>query len=220
VSAEGQPLRMLLVDDHPLVRAGIRAALRQQLGHLRIEEAGRATEALAMMAAHRPQIVLLDINLPGTNGLDLARRIRLVDSRIKVLMVAADVDPWTVNEAMEAGASGFVAKTNSAALLPAAIDAVLAGRTFLCPDSQVALRRLEDRANVAVEPPSPAVLSSREREVLRYLAHGKNTKTTADLLGISPKTVETHRNHIMRKLRLDNLANLTYYAIRHGLRPV
>jgi len=157
------------------------------------------------------------VNLPGTNGLDLARQIRQRDRHARILMVAADADPWTVNEALAAGAAGFVAKTNSSDQLPAAIEAVLAGRTFLCPDSQAALQRAENQAEALAEPPGPAVLSTREREVLRCLAHGENTKTTADLLRISPKTVETHRSHIMRKLRTNSIAALTRYAIRHGL---
>ena len=219
MSAQRAPLRVLLVDDHPLVRDGLRVALRRHSAELCIEEAGCASEALALMAARRPHLLLLDVNLPGTNGLDLARQIRAVDGKIKVLMVAADVDPWTVHEALAAGASGFVAKTNSGAVLPEAMRVVLSGGVFLCPDAQAALQRAERGGTSTVEPPGPAVLSTREREVLRYLAHGENTKSIAALLQISPKTVETHRQHILRKLRLDNLASLTCYAIRHGLHP-
>jgi DNA-binding NarL/FixJ family response regulator len=217
VSAEGSPLHVLLVDDHPLLRDGLRAALQHQFADLRIEEAGAAAEALAIIAVGPPHLALLDVNLPGTNGLDLARQIRAVDPKIKVLMVAADLDPWTVNEALQAGASGFVAKTNSGATLPEALRVVLSGGIFLCPDAQAALQRSEQHGVAGSELPGPAILSTREREVLRYLAHGENTKNTAALLQISPKTVETHRQHILRKLGTNNVAALARYAIRHGL---
>lgn len=217
MSAERKTLRVLLVDDHPLVRDGLRAALQHQFADLRIQEAGAAAAALVSLAADRPDLVLLDVNLPGMNGLDLARQIRAVDPKIKVLMVAADLDPWTVNEALEAGASGFVAKTNSAVTLPEALRVVLSGGVFLCPEAQAALQRSEQHGVAGSELPGPAILSTREREVLRYLAHGENTKTIAALLQISPKTVETHRQHILRKLGTNNVAALARYAIRHGL---
>ena len=209
--------RVLLVDDHPLVRDGLRAVLRQVLPQARIAEAGSGPEALQKLATDRPHLVLLDVNLPGMNGLDLAREIRAADPRIKLLMVAGEADPWTVREALAAGASGFVAKTCAATCLAEAVLAVLSGREFLCEDSQAALLRGGQQPGLAHEMPGPSVLSRREREVLRYLAHGENTKTIAALLEISPKTVETHRQHIMRKLGTNSVAALARYAIRHGL---
>ena len=210
-------LAVLLVDDHPLVREGLRAALRWALPAARIEEAGAAGEALAKIATHHPQLILLDVNLPGMSGLELARQIRAADRQVKLLMVAAEADPWTVQEALAAGASGFMAKTRSAECLMQAVQAVLSGQEFLCADSQAALQQADQHGRFSHEPPGPAVLSTREREVLRYLAHGENTKTIASLLEISPKTVETHRQHIMAKLGINNVVALTHYAIRHGL---
>ncbi len=217
MSVPPQILRVLLVDDHPLVRAALRAELQVAFGDVQVVEAGCASEALAALAARRPDLLLLDVNLPGESGLDLARRIRASHRRIRILMVAAEVDPWTVNEALEAGACGFVAKTNPGGVLRDAVRAVLAGQVFLCPDAQVARQRVEPGRGATGDPPGPAVLSTREREVLRYLAHGENTKSIAALLQISPKTVETHRQHIMRKLGTNNVAALTRYAIRHSL---
>jgi DNA-binding NarL/FixJ family response regulator len=219
VNTNTTPLRLLLVDDHPMVRTGIRAALRHHLPDARIEEAGCATEALEKLAAFRPRLALLDINLPGMNGLDLARRIRDRCPQVSILLVAAEADPWTVSEGMRAGASGFVAKSNSADLLPQAVRKVLAGETFLCPEASAALQRAEHYDVARTEPPGPAVLSTREREVLRCLAQGENTKTIASLLQLSPKTVETHRQHIMSKLGLQSVAALTRYAVRHKMLP-
>jgi DNA-binding NarL/FixJ family response regulator len=209
--------RILVVDDQPLVRDGLRAAILAAFPDALVEEAANAPEGLAKLAAHRPDLVLLDVYLPGENGLDLARRIRAADKHLKMLMVAGEADPWTVNEALAAGASGFVTKTRSADFLGQAMKAVLEGQRVLCPDAQAALQRAEPRGTTATEPPGPSVLSAREREVLKHLAQGENTKTIASVLQISPKTVETHRQHIMRKLGSDNVAALTHYAIRHGL---
>lgn len=217
IESEPTPLTMLLVDDHPLVRAGLRAVLKFHFAHAKIGEAGSAPEALAYIEANHPHLVLLDVNLPGVNGLDLARRIRKLERKCKVLMVAGETDPWTVREAMDAGASGFVAKTSSDDVLPQAIRAVLGGAVFLCRDSQMAWRRAELRGDYKPEPPGPAILSTREREVLRYLAQGEPTRMVAALLQISPKTVESHRLHITGKLRTSSIADLTRYAIQHGL---
>lgn len=217
MSAARLPLRVLLVDDQPLIRAGLRLTLQHHFPELRLHEAGGATEALARISALTPELVLLDVNLPGVNGLDLARQIRATPRPSKVLMVAADVDPWTVHAALGAGASGFIAKSQPADLVVQAIQAVLNGDRFLCPEAQSALARAEAHGEADVKTPGPAVLSPREREVLRYLAHGENTKQVAALLQISPKTVETHRQHIARKLGLHSVAALVRYAIRHNL---
>lgn len=216
MKAPDKALRILVVDDHPLVRDGLRAAIHAALPTALVVEAGDAPEALAAISASHPDLVLLDVNLPGQNGLDLARRIRTADKRVKLLMVSGEADPWTVSEALKAGASGFVTKTRSAGFLGQAMQAVLRGQIFLGPDAQAALHQAEPRRGTP-EPPGPAVLSQREREVLKYIAHGDNTKAIASLLQISPKTVESHRQHIMRKLGVPSVAELTRYAVRHGL---
>lgn len=212
-----QTWRVLLVDDHPLVRNGLRAALLMALPNASIDEAGSAEEAMGVFTIARHQIVVLDVNLPGMSGLELARQLRAVDQRVRMVMIAGDADAWTVREALARGASGFVAKTSSSLFLSHAVLEVIHGREYLCEDSRAMLQRAGQSANPGKDPPGPAVLSQREREVLKYLAQGENTKNIADILRISPKTVETHRQHIMRKLRVNNLAALTRYAIRHNL---
>ena len=212
--------RVLLVDDHPLVRDGMRVALQHHFPGIQIAEAGNAQAALAELELCPVLLAILDVNLPGTNGLDLARQIRGIDRAIKIWMVAAATDPWTVSEAVELGASGFVSKASSSAILPEAIRAVLDGGMFFCAEAQAALRRAESRHGRELEPPGPTVLSEREREVLGYITSGENTKAIADLLQISPKTVETHRQHITRKLGTSNVAALVRYAVRHGLTTV
>ncbi len=209
--------RILIVDDHPLVRDGMRAGIRAIFPTALIAEAGSTPEALTILSGPHLDLILLDVNLPGQSGIDLARRIRAADKHAKILIVAGEVDPWTVNEAIEAGVSGFMSKIRCADFLRQAIQEVLDGKVVLCPDSEEALQRAEHAIGTTTEPPGPSILSDRERQVLRYIAHGENTKTIAALLQISPKTVETHRQHIMRKLRLNNVVALTRYAIRFGL---
>jgi DNA-binding NarL/FixJ family response regulator len=211
---------VLIVDDHPLVRDGLRAALQRVLPQASVAEAGSGADAMKKLAELHPRLILLDVNLPDTNGLVLAVQIRALDKRAKVLLVAAEADPWTVQAALEAGASGFMAKTNAAGCLAQAVQTILGGKEFLCADSTAALQRAVAHGGLIGELPGPAVLSRREREILRYLAHGENTKQIAALLEISPKTVETHRQHILRKLGTNSVAALTRYAIRHGLLAV
>ena len=210
-------LRILVVDDHPLARAGVRAGIMATFPAARVEEAGSAPEALARISSRKPDLVLLGVNLPGENGIDLARRIHAAHKDIKLLMVTGEVDPWTVNEAIGAGANGFVTKMHSTEYLGRAVKRILNGQAVLSSDAAAALQRFEQRPATASEPPGPAILSEREREVLKYLAHGENTKTIARALLISPKTVETHRLHIINKLGISSIAAMTRYAIRHGL---
>ncbi len=217
MTRDHRPLRILIIDDHPLVRAGLRAALRQSLPEACFRDVATAVEALKAFTDHPPHLVLLDVNLSGGNGLDLLKCFRDLRMPARILMVAAEADPWTVREALAGGASGFVSKTNSADCLVRAVEAVLEGKLFLCTDSQLAARRAELLGDKPFDSPPPAVLSAREREVLRYLAHGENTKSIAAILGISAKTVETHRSHVMRKLGVYSTAGLVRYAIRHGL---
>ncbi len=209
--------RILLVDDHSFLRAGLRATLVRILPDVEIFEAGEGLEALDLFARHRPDLVLLDVHLPGMNGLDILRRLRSSDPTTHVIMVAADADPWTVRQAMDAGAVGFISKISASNVLQEAILAVSGGHPFLCERSRTALEHSSAPTDPAHQEPGPSVLSDRERQILRYLAQGENTKSIAALLSISPKTVETHRSHLMWKLGLEGVAALTRYAIRHGL---
>lgn len=211
------PTSFLIVDDHPLLRIGIRTTLLARYVEARIDEAGDAEEALSKFDSCRPDLVLLDIQLPGINGLDLARRLLARDRDLKILMVAPEADPWTIDEALRAGASGFLSKTNAPDILPGAIETVTAGQVFLCPEATRAVARAQGRKPEPPEAPGPAILTQREREVLSGLVHGDTNKAVAARLGISPKTVETHRSHIAVKLRTSSVADLTRYAIRHGL---
>lgn len=209
-------LRILVVDGHPQVRDGLRAGVLATFPTALVEAAGSGAEALAYISANAPDLILLDSNLPGEDGIDLARRIRASDERVKLLVVADRSAPWKIDETLKAGASGFIGKTQSAGSFGQSLKRILDGQIVICPDTQSG----EQPRPAQVDAPGPGVLSRRELEILKHFAQGENTKAIASLLQISPKTVETHRQHIMRKLGIGSIAGLTRYAIRHGLIPV
>jgi two-component system, NarL family, response regulator NreC len=213
-------MKILLVDDHPLVRHAVRRVVQQAIPQGHIVEAPDGADALRLAATLLPRLIILDMNLPGMNGLDLIHHLRARSNRSVLLVFAAEVDPWTVREALQAGASGYLVKTNAATCLQKALRAVLGGAVFLCADSAAALEQAQGLPPAEVQPPGLAVLTRREQEILKNLSQGRTTKAIALQLELSPKTVETHRAHIMHKLRLDNLAALTRYAIQRGLTPI
>ena len=209
-------IRILLADDHTLFRAGIRALL-QTLGDIEVvADASDGREALRLVAVHRPDVVLLDILMPGLNGLDAAARICRTSSRSRVIVLSMNADADSVLRALRAGAVGYVVKTADPAELEMAIRAVTRGERFLSSaisEHVVAacLGRLEK------EQTSLERLTPRQREVLQLVAEGHTTKEIAKKLDISVKTVEMHRRQIMKALGIHDIAGLTRYAIRTGI---
>ncbi|MEO3714343.1 response regulator transcription factor [Roseateles flavus] len=206
------PLRILLVDDHPLVREGLRSRLQTEPGYEVVAEAGSADEALIALRQAAPDLALLDVGLRQGSGIELARALLAQTPALRVLMFSMYDNPEYVQRALEAGASGYVLKDASVEALLAAIEAVRAGGTYLSPG----LTRRMFRAQA----PKP-VLSPRESEILSALARGETSKDIARRLDLSVRTVETHRQNIKRKLALDTPAELLRYALEHarGLDP-
>ena len=202
-----QTLRLLLVDDHPLVRDGLRARLGAVPGFEVVGEAGDAAEALAQLAAGRPQIVLMDVGMKHTSGIELAALLLEREPGLRVLMLSMYDNPEYVQRALQAGARGYVLKDAPASEIVAAIEAVAAGGTFLSP--AVSGRLFRNQA------PRP-VLSPRESEILAALAKGRSSKQIARELGLSVRTVEAHRQHIKRKLGLEGQAELIKYAVERA----
>jgi len=210
VSAVGRPpIRVLLVDDHPLVRDGLRARLSLAEGLETVGEAGNATEAMARLAETRPDLVLMDVGMKDVNGIELTRLLLERAPALRVLMLSMYDNPEYVQRALQAGACGYVLKDAPAAEILAAIDAVAAGGTFLSPG--VSRRLFRNQA------PRP-LLSARESEILSALARGASSKQIALDLGLSVRTVETHRQNIKRKLEIDGQAELIKYAVEHARR--
>ncbi|CAG1013168.1 Transcriptional regulatory protein DegU [Burkholderiaceae bacterium] len=199
-------IRLLIVDDHPLVREGLKARLSSLSNIEVVGEAGDADEASAQVAAQRPDLVLMDIGMKDVNGIDLTRQLLAEQPQLLVLVLSMYDNPEYVNRAMQAGARGYVLKDAPAGDIIDAISTVAAGGTFL--SSAVSGRLFRSQT------PKP-VMSLRESEILACLARGRSSKQIAQELNLSVRTVESHRQNIKRKLNLDGQAELIKYAVEH-----
>jgi len=198
--------RLLLVDDHPLVREGLKARLSTLPALEVVGEAGSAEEACSQLALTAPDLVLMDVGMKDVNGIDLTRELLSRRPGLLVLILSMYDNPEYVNRAMQAGARGYVLKDAPASDIIDAIAAVTAGGTFLSPAVSGRLFRSQT--------PRP-VMSLRESEILACLAKGRSSKQIAQELDLSVRTVESHRQNIKRKLNLDGQAELIKYAVEH-----
>ena len=210
------PIRVLLADDHTLVRAGIRGLLAELPGVEVVGEAGDGQEALRLIDEVRPDVVLLDVGMPGLNGLEVAGRIATLDPAIRVVILSMHLSEEYVLRALRAGCAGYLLKASAVSELEVAIRRVADGETYLTP--AVSRRVLSDyvqRTRGAVDPLE--ALTPRQREVLQLVAEGNSSKEVAQRLGLSPKTVETHRAQIMERLGVHDVCGLVLFAVRVGL---
>jgi DNA-binding NarL/FixJ family response regulator len=206
-------MRIVIADDHTLVRGGLRQLLELVPDVQVVAECGDGREALAAVEAHRPDIVLLDISMPGLNGLDAAARIVGSFPDTRVVIVSMYGNERYVARALSAGVAGYVLKNAAVEELPLLLSSVMRGETYLSPAiSKQVVESLRHR--IDGDP-----LTARQREILQLLAEGKNTKEIAHLLGLSAKTVEAHRAQIMDRLEIRDVPGLVKYAIRTGLVP-
>jgi two-component system NarL family response regulator len=207
-------IRVLLVDDHRMVREALCETLNKAPDVEIVGEAGDAREALEQAAAVMPDVVVLDIRLPDVNGIEVAARLRDMGSMAKIVALSAYADRRFVTAMLRSGASGYVTKSAAGTELLRAIRAVAIGQGYFSPDIAGALvTELRGRH----KPGEPAPLARREREVLRLIAEGFRSPMIADQLHVSLATVEVHRRNIMRKLGLRTIAELTKHAIREGI---
>ena len=209
--------RILIADDHEIVRRGIRSLLESHAGWEVCGEARDGREAVELCGQLDPDLILLDIEMPGLNGLEVARRTLSISPRTRVLILTIHDSEEVVREAVAVGARGFVLKSDLGRNLVTAVEALQHKRTFLTP-------RFEDLPFDGLVPgchPRGFVRQSRltppEREVVQLLAEGKTNRQVAVTLSLSVKTADTHRTNIMRKLHLHSVADLTLYAVRNGL---
>jgi DNA-binding NarL/FixJ family response regulator len=203
-------IRVLIVDDHELFRVGLRRRLDDEDDIAPVGEAGTAEQAVVQARALQPDVVLLDLLLPRKNGYEAIRDLIDVSPGSKVLIVSSQAGPGPVRQAISSGASGYVPKRASDVDLVSAIRRVAAGERYVDPGLGAQL--VVDEGVPALEP-----LSDRERDVLRLLALGFTNQEIGRKLFISVRTVDTHRAHIMRKLRLETRAELVLFALTHGL---
>ena len=203
-------ITVLLVDDHDLFRAGLRSRLDREPDVRTVGEAGTADQAVVKARTLQPDLVLLDLLLPYTSGYDAIPALKRVSPGSRVIVISSQATPSSVRQALGAGASGYLPKRASDQELLTAIRRVMAGEGYLDPDLGTKLVVADGRP--ALEP-----LSDRERDVLQLLALGYTNQEIGKKLFISVRTVDTHRAHIMRKLRLDTRAELVLFSLANGL---
>jgi DNA-binding NarL/FixJ family response regulator len=211
-------IRILLADDHAIIRHGVRQLLEAEGGLEVVGEAGDGREAVAKARKLRPDVVVIDITMPNMNGVIAMRQILKVSPGTKVLVLSMHADEQFVAQALKAGASGYVEKGANLAELVGAIKAVASGKSYLSGDiTTVVVDAYARREGAGPDGQVISPLSPREEEIVQLLAEGKASKAIAYELGISVRTVDVHRQHIMKKLSLDSVAALVKWAIRHGL---
>lgn len=212
-------IKVLLAEDHTIVRKGLRSLLEGEAGLEVVGEAEDGREALRKVQQLHPDVVVMDISMPGLNGLEATRQIKKGFPKLKILILTVHGNEEYVFQTLRAGASGYVVKKAAPAELVAAIQAVHRGESFISPS--VSGKILQDYARRAEMntrgSETYARLTSREREVLQLLAEGRSNREIADLLYLSIKTVQTHRAKIMEKLGMKSTGELTRYAMRKGL---
>jgi DNA-binding NarL/FixJ family response regulator len=213
-------IKVMLVDDHSIVREGIRILLEKFPDISVLAEADNGRSALELIAQLAPDVVLMDISMPGMNGIEATQRIVADHPMVRVLMLSMHKDKRFVSQAFRAGAKGYLLKDCASAELVKAVRAVACGEVYVCSGViEVVMDDYIKRIPESFEQ-ADAALTSREREVLQLIAEGNNAKNIAYLLKINVKTVDTHRQQIMKKLKLFSIAELTKYAIREGVASV
>ena len=209
-------MKIVLADDHALVRKGIRAVLGTLAGVEIVAETADGREALDLIERHRPDIALIDITMPGLNGLEVAARAAKVSPETKILILSMHAGEAYVAQALRAGIAGYLLKDAAEDELPMAIKAVIRGGVYL--SSGISRQVVERYVQAASADPDPlAGLTSRQREILQLVAEGKSSKEIAAMLDLSVKTVESHRGQIMERLGIHDVTGLVRFAIRVGL---
>jgi DNA-binding NarL/FixJ family response regulator len=207
---------ILMADDHALVRAGIRALLESLPGVEVVGETGDGLEAVDLVQRHPPDVILLDVTLPGLNGLEAAARIAALGVPTRILMLSMHASAEYAARALAAGATGYLNKDAAFDELAEALDTVCAGRRYVCRalDGDL-VQQFEQRAGRGES--ELDLLTARQRQILQLVAEGQSTRQIADRLCVSVKTVETHRSHIMQRLGIFDVPGLVRCAIRNGL---
>ncbi|MGG7675239.1 response regulator transcription factor [Pseudomonas sp. WC2] len=210
---------LLLVDDHSLIRAGVRALVLDIPGYAVIGEANDGSQLLEMVEQLSPDIVLLDISMRETGGLEALQRLKRVRPQSKVLILSMHTDPALIMQALESGAHGYLLKDTTATELEHALDALRNNERYLSPAiahtviNQALTRNQKQQPEVA----DSHNLTARQLEILRLIVRGKSTREIANGLGLSIKTVETHRSQIMKRLQIYDVAGLVLFAVREQI---
>jgi len=210
-------IKVLIADDHQIVRQGLRTLLEREPDLEVVAEADNGRSTVRLARESHPEVIIMDVAMPDLNGIEATRQIISEMPKVKVIALSMYADRRFVSNMLKAGASGYLLKDCASEELVRAIRVVLAHKTFLSPG--VADIVVKDYVQTPLGPEASVfnILSNREREVLQLMAEGKSTNQIAELLHVSVKTVETHRQQMMQKLKMHSVAELTKYAIREGL---
>jgi len=212
------PLRILIADDHYVVRAGLRALLESRAGWEVCAEATNGREAVEKAAKHRPEIAVLDISMPLLNGVEVVRQLRKLSPQTEILILTMHESDDLVKQVVEAGARGYILKDDADRILLAAVDALRRHKSYFSTRVSDVVEVVDSRGDVPDSPrASRSRLTPREREIVQLLAEGKGNKEVASLLGISVKTAEAHRANIMLKLNFHSITELVLYAVRNKM---
>lgn len=215
-----KPIRILIADDHSVVRSGLRALLQRTAGFSVVAEASNGEEAVRLAQEHKPDVAILDISMPRLNGVEATRVMKQANPALKVLILTIHESEEYVWQVIRAGANGYVLKNADRADLRSAVRSVFDGHRFFSPSvSDLIVNEFEKRAHddTTPKPKWPQPLTKRETEVLRFVAQGMTNKAIAEKLLLSVRTVNTHRTNFMRKLDIHDTAGLVRYAIQAGL---
>jgi len=213
-------VKLLLVDDHPLLLQGVRDVLKRKLEFNLLGEASTGAMALTMTQELMPDLVIMDVHLPDLSGISITRQILNIRPSVKVLIFSSDADHSLVDAALEAGACGYIVKGCASNELLDAINAVMAGKLYLSPVvSAGILENHRENLRKESEPAKPK-LSEQEKRLLRLVTKGHRNKEIAAILKLSPNSIETYRARLMRKVKCPSTAELVRYAIREGISPL
>jgi len=212
-------LRILIADDHDLMRRGLKSLLESHPGWTICAEAQTGREAVEKAKQLRPEIAVLDITMPELNGIEAARKIQKASPITEILILSVHYSDQLVRDVVGAGVRGYIVKSDSDRDLVAAVEALAKHRPFFTPLATEAMLIGLNSASSGLEKPEPTEdrLTSREREILQLLSEGKSSKEVASVLDLSVKTAETHRSNIMRKLKIHNVTELVRYAVRNRI---
>jgi DNA-binding NarL/FixJ family response regulator len=217
MSENNKPVRIVLADDHPVVRAGIRAELEKLPDVTVVGEASDGREALELIKAHRPSVVFMDISMRGLNGLEATGRITKEFPQVRVIILSVHQSEEYFWQALKSGAAGYLLKKAATAELAAALQRVVGGEIYLAREISNRLVKRLPLQQIAHQKSPLEKLTERQREILQLIAEGQTTKAIALILKVSPKTVEYHRAKLMENLNIFDIPGLVRFALQSGL---
>jgi len=218
MKGNSRQIRVLLVDDHEMIRGGLRTIIKRQGGNITVvEEAETGERAIELCKCLAPDVVVMDIKLPGMDGIDAVKSITALNSRIKVLVISADFPNHVVDRALDAGVTGFFCKGSGWRKLGTAIEAVYRGQSYCCEQIADLIRARTEQVAADGSDNKLVLLSVRDRDMIRLISDGLSVSEIAEVFGRSPKTIDNRRREIMARIGVSSIPELVKYALREGI---